>query len=403
MRRFTIIGAFFIALFSFAFETCGSSLALRQLVHNGSYLVADTPAKLRYREHELFIPASTIKILTALVALETLGENFRFTTRCYMDTTGNLYIQGFGDPFLTSEAVTSLVKELQEKGLGQVNRLFLDASSFNLQGETASNTHSFNPYDAPNGGLAVNFNSLPLQVDQNGQVSSGEIQTPLLPMMRKYLNTLFSPGHHRINIDYLTPDSKLPAPLQYTGELFSAVLHTHNIEVQNGFTAGLVPAELSPILIYQNEKTLAEIVQACLKYSNNFIANQLFLFCGMQDRSGPATWEKARLFFTEFAHQKLQLSPDEIHIIEGSGISRENRISSSAMVRILERFRPWAPLLEKRGSTLLKSGTLQDVYCYSGYFSNPTSLVPFVIFLNQKQNSRDKLLQGLKSNHISAQ
>ena len=93
----------------------------------------------------------------------------------------------------------------------------------------------------------------------------------------------------------------------------------------------------------------------------------------------------------------LTLSPKHISVQDGSGLSRHNRISAVALVTILERFRPYSSLLNQQDGVLLKSGTLQGVYCYGGYFTDSEELVPFAILLNQKENTRDELLKRLYS------
>src|SRR6476620_7996938 len=50
-----------------------------------------------------FVPASVAKIVTAWLAMEVLGGDYRFETRFYLDGNGVLYIRGGGDPFLISE------------------------------------------------------------------------------------------------------------------------------------------------------------------------------------------------------------------------------------------------------------------------------------------------------------
>lgn len=376
------------------------STTLRPLVHNGSYGVAGTAPPLRYREHDLFIPASTIKILTSLAALELLGKNFHFETHLFLDEKKNLFIKGFGDPFLTSETLLLIAQKLQNQDLHQINRLLLDASVFSLNGKTASKDNSANPYDAPNGALAVNFNSLPIHISENGRISSGEPQTPLLPLMVER-GSVMVPGKHRLNINSSITNGSLPASLRYTGELFTAQLQSKGIITKNGFAIEKVPPDLSPILVYRNEMVLEEVIRACMKYSNNFIANQLFLLCGMHAYNSPATWQKGRAFIAEYTKHQLHLPPDQIDIWEGSGISRKNRISTAAMLRILEHFKPYANLLNRQNSWLIKSGTLNGVYCYGGYFTTSAGLESFAIFLNQQQNTRDELLQMLYRRYLN--
>ncbi len=370
-----------------------ASPGLKPFIDNGGYCVKDGTDLLKSRDQDLFIPASTLKILTSLIALEQLGD-YRFETHFFLDKENNLYIKGYGDPFLTSEAILTIGENLARLGIRQVGSLFLDDSAFALNGETAGDEISANPYDAPNGALAVNFNALPVQISGDATISSGEAQTPLIALMAE-AGAKLPPGRHRINVDTLSQAGQISPSLRYTGELFIVQFQKIGIDVQKGYRRGVVPNGLKPIYIYQGAKTLEEIVRACLKNSNNYIANQLFLACGAKSFGFPATWEKSRKTFALFIDKVLQLHPNQITVREGSGLSRQNRISPAALITILDHFRPYSALLNRKNNALLKSGTMEGVYCYVGYFPEKNTLIPFAILLNQAKNNRIKVLEIL--------
>jgi len=58
------------------------------------------------------VPASTLKVLTALTAFYYLGSDYRFRTDFYQDKAGNLKVKGHGDPLLISEAIEELAVAL---------------------------------------------------------------------------------------------------------------------------------------------------------------------------------------------------------------------------------------------------------------------------------------------------
>jgi serine-type D-Ala-D-Ala carboxypeptidase/endopeptidase (penicillin-binding protein 4) len=369
---------------------------MHRLIINGGYMVADDGKTQRHRENEPFIPASTLKILTGLVALERLGLAYRFETHFFLDRQNNLYIKGFGDPLLTSETLLEIGIKLRTMGIERLHSLCLDDSVFDLRDETASEENSAKSYDAPNSALAVNFNAVALQVSERGEVTPGEPETPPLPLMRELGRGLPLGSHHRLNINTLPPLPEKPATLRYAAELFSAQLQRAGIVIQQTWTVRKAPDGLQPILIHQSRAALDEIVSECLKYSNNFIANQLFLACGAHAYGLPATWEKARKTFTDYAATTLGLAPDNLTIVEGAGLSRQNRLSAAGLIQILNRFKPYATLLHPRDAVPLKSGTLTGVYCYAGYFPKDENLIPFAILLNQTPNTRNELLQELQ-------
>lgn len=390
---FTMVLLLFLLLQSSI--SCGSATA-EKFIMNGGYIVENNGGTMKYREQELFVPASTLKILTSLVTLEKLGQRYRFKTHFFLDDQKNLYIKGYGDPFLTSEVIFTIGKKLSELGIDKIGTFFLDDSAFALNGETASIENSENPYDAPNGALAVNFNALPVLVKRNGNVSSGESQTPLIPLMTEAGLSL-PPGHHRINVDTLSRNGQLPPSLRYAAELFISQFRLAGISMQGSYKKVKVPKGLRPVYIHYGEKSLEEIIKACLKNSNNYIANQLFLVCGAQSFGLPATWDKSRKTFALYVEEHLQLNPDQIYVKEGSGLSRQNRISPSALIAILDHFKPYSRLLKRKRDILLKSGTMKDVYCYAGYFPQDNGLTSFAILLNQTNNNREKVLRALYS------
>jgi D-alanyl-D-alanine carboxypeptidase/D-alanyl-D-alanine-endopeptidase (penicillin-binding protein 4) len=379
----------------FAAHPARAQDSILRLIKNGGYMIEDGSGQHQYRENELFIPASTLKILTSLVALEFLGPDYRFETHIFLDGKGNLYIKGYGDPLLTSETLLEIGNRLSQMGIRQLQSICLDDTAFDLRGETASEENSAKSYDAPNGALAVNFNTVSLMISEKGRISSSESQTPLLPLMREIGNGL-APGLHRLNINTLPSQPGKSSTLRYTGELFTAQLQGSGILIRNSWKIQLAPSHLQPILIHRSRANLGEIIQECLKYSNNFIANQLFLACGTHTYGLPATWEKSRKTFVKYAATPLGLTKGTLVMMEGAGLSRQNRISPAAFIQVLNRFKPFATLLSPRDTIPLKSGTLTGVYCFAGYFPKDEMLTPFVILLNQTENNRNQLLKELQ-------
>ncbi len=388
-----------LMLFSIISTFCHQSAFAQEseqlLITNGGYVVADGSGRHQYRENELFVPASTLKIITSLVALEFLGPEYRFETHIFLDRQGNLYIKGYGDPLLTSEILLEIAGKLSEMGIRQLSSINLDDNAFDLRGETASEENSARSYDAPNGALAVNFNAVTLLVSKKGKIRSGEPQTPLLPLMRE-IGANLAPGAHRLNINVLPAQPGKTSALRYVGELFTAQLQKAGITVRRPWKIQTTPVHLKPILIHRSPENLEEIIKDCLKYSNNFTANQLFLACGIHHtHSLPATWEKSRQAFNNYLATTLNLPKGLVVMMEGAGLSRQNRISPTTFIKVLNRFKPYASLLSLRETIPLKSGTLTGVYCFVGYFPTGDTLTPFAILLNQPENTRNLLLKEL--------
>lgn len=374
-----------------------------RLIQHGGYVVTrNGNIVARRNASRPFIPASTIKLATSLAALHFLGPDYRFSTRFYLDSNQDLIIEGGGDPFLVGESIADIAKELHRQGLNAIRNIILDDSAFQLSGNADGAGSSTNPYDAPNGALAVNFNSLPLLVHQNGTIQSAEPQTPFIPLMKE-AGTPLPHGQYRINIGSLPKKTGLSLPLRYVGELFTALFRQEGIVATGTIRKGPVTDTSRLMYTYQSGKTVQELIEANLRFSNNFIANQLFLACGMQQKGRPATWEKARTVVLHYLRTTLKLNNDQLTLVEGSGLSRKNRITPMAMIRLLDHFKPYRHLLPLHQQTPVKTGTLSGVFCLVGYFQQNGHPDPFVIFLNQKKNNRDQLFQTLYHHYLNSQ
>src|SRR5262245_51558156 len=92
----------------------GAKEKVAALAPSGLVLVMDADGNelVAQNADEPFVPASVTKIVTAWLALEVLGGDYRFQTRFYLDSKRVLYVRGGGDPFLISEELARLATEL---------------------------------------------------------------------------------------------------------------------------------------------------------------------------------------------------------------------------------------------------------------------------------------------------
>lgn len=364
------------------------------LLDKGGYAVQRQGRLLSSRNAEQpFVPASILKIATGLAALHILDPGYRFTTDFYLNRENDLYIRGSGDPFLISEEVALILDRLQELGVREINDIVLDDTAFQLSEPADGAGRSDNPYDAENSALAVNFNTVHFTKAADGTVRSAEPQTPTVPLMAE-LGKDMEPGTYRLNISTAAAGQEVIA--RYAGELFRGLQQKKHIAGSGGIRLGPVPAGLTPVYEHRSTVTVRDGLERLLLYSNNFIANQFFLVCGMTRFGPPATWQKGRAALQEFMQEEMGLGSGEISMTEGSGLSRQNRITVQAMLLILDRFKPYASLLPRTSKDhqdiLVKSGTLSWVYSFAGYFIHDSSLDGFVLILNQENNTRDRLL-----------
>ncbi len=370
-----------------------------QLVKNGSVTVAsDKWILYRYpsKQNSLLVPASVQKYATALAALHYFGSQFRFSTDFYMDQNNELGVRGHGDPFLVSEEWQKIAEKLSDipsvpkKSEG----LFFDTSLFQENIQIPGIKYSLNPYDAINGALVVNFNTVYLKVAKNGSIFSAEEQTPLTPFA-KQLGKKMPSGTHRVSIPQ-------DSGFAYAGELLQTIFLRQGLSFKNR-KVSLRKVSSAGKLVYRhyNNLNLQDVIAGMMLYSNNFTANQLLLTAGMKRFGSPASLKKGRLAVEGYLKKVLGISSDQFRIAEGSGISKKNRLTPDAVLLLLKAFLPYQHLLPREKNIPYKTGTLRGVYSMAGYLSTSDPLY-FVILLNQQKNHREKIRDILLKTDFSS-
>ena len=339
-----------------------------------------------------FVPASVTKIVTAWLAMEVLGGDYRFETRFYLDDKRVLYVRGGGDPFLISEELAPLATELVAAvGKEPITGIVLDASYYpsNLRIPGIEDTDE--AYNALNSALAVNFNTVNA-VRSGNTVRSAEKQTPITPLAITQFRLRGPNGKGRIS---LSQDPTVS--LQYAGELIAAFIARAGGSVKGKISTGTVPAGLKPVYVHRQSRTLSKILRQLLLASNNYIANQVFLEIGGQRLGGPVSLEKSLQVANEMlAAHGLAAA---IHLEEGSGISRNNRFTARGLAKVLELFAPHAALLHGRDGGRNKTGTMEGVSTLAGYADTSShGRVRFVIALTSNDGEmRFRLLRTIES------
>ena len=370
----------------------GAKERVRALAPNGIVYVIDEQGNVLINQNadKPFVPASVAKVVTAWLAMEVLGPDYRFKTYFYLDENRVLYVRGGGDPMLVSEELALLAPALVEAiGTEPITGMVLDPSYYPEKVEIPGIENNSRSYNALNSALAVNFNTIN-GVRRGNNVVSGEKQTPITPLAISQFKARGPKGRGRIS---LAKDPDLS--LLYAGELLEAFIEQAGGKVEGDITIGPVPPGLQPVYVHLQSRTLAAIINLLLIGSNNYIANQVFLEIGAARYGGPVSLEKSLKVANEMlAHHGLQ---DDIYMEEGSGLSRGNRFTAQGLARVLDLFVTYAELMQGRDGGANKTGTMSGIRTLAGYADTANhGRIRFVIALKGGGRLRYSVLKAIE-------
>ena len=383
-------------------------------------LVADAdgvqPPRVSHRADVAVNPASVAKLATTVAALELLGPAFTWSTPVYLDGPvrdgtlhGDLYIKGSGDPKLVAERLWLLLRRVEGLGIKFIaGDIVLDRSAFTATpGDPAAfDGEPLRPYNVAPDALLVNFRSLVLTFTPQAGQARVHMEPPLagvrvpatVPLSgvacsdwRGGLKPDFSdPARIRFAGSYPTACGERAWPLAYVdppafaGRAVAGIWHEIGGRLGGRVREGQVPAALAPAFEWQSPG-LAEIVRDVNKFSNNVMAQQLFLTLSLQQQ-GTGTLEGSREVLRRWWRDRVGGSGVPT-FGNGSGLSREERISAQQLGTLLQL--AWrSPLMPELLSSLplagvdgtmrrarggavglahLKTGSLRDVAGVAGY------------------------------------
>ncbi|MBT2336042.1 D-alanyl-D-alanine carboxypeptidase/D-alanyl-D-alanine-endopeptidase [Variovorax paradoxus] len=387
-------------------------------------LVADAdglrPPRLAWRTQVPVNPASIMKLVTTYAALDLLGAAYSWSTPVYVDGTvsngvlnGNLYIKGQGDPKLVLERAWLLLRRVQGLGITSVSGdIVLDRSAFDntIENDPAAfDGEPLRPYNASPDALLVNFKSVNMifTPDRGGQLARVSYEPPLASVSMQPTVAL-APGECGDWRAALKPDFSDPNRIRFLGALPAACgekswavayadPRTYGLRAIGGMWAemggrvggqmrdGRVPAGLRPVFEF-GSPPLSEVVRDINKYSNNVMAQQVFLTLGLTQKNR-GSFEASRSALGQWWRERIGTGEAPPVFDNGSGLSRDERISAAALGRMLQV--AWrSPLmpelvsslpamgvdgtLRKRalrsgGAAHLKTGSLRDSAGMAGY------------------------------------
>ena len=414
---------------------------------------APTP-RLAHRANAEMNPASVMKLITTSAGLSILGPDFTWRNRIWVDAPivdgvlqGNLYVKGSGDPKLVLERLQNLLQEILRKGIKEVKGdIILDGSVFDLPPQSAASfdDEPLRPYNVAPQGLLLNFNAMLFKFSPDpalgiakieGEPPLANVQWPTTVSLssgpcqdwRSQLRADFSQaesirfqgaypascGEQKWPVAYIQPHTFAPRMVQ-------AMWAQAGGRLKGQVRIGLTPPQ-AKLWHEAPSLPLTDIVADINKFSNNVMAQQLFLTLSSQQ--GPGNFEASRQIVLRWWQQKL---PNQVLpvIDNGSGLSREERSSALALSELLvwaansnfstelqnslaiagvdgtvSRLKDRAPKSLAIGRARLKSGSLRDVASLAGYVDGLSGQrYVFVVMINHPnanaaRTAFDKLLE----------
>ena len=349
-----------------------SALDIRQIPADSiSIYVADVDSGevvLSWRDGEPRNPASTIKLLTTLVSLDILGPAYRWKTEVYAEgeiseeiLDGDLLLKGYGDPFLVTERVWQMLRNIRHSGIREITGdLKIDDSYFEV-GEydpAAFDRQPLRAYNVSPNALLMNFKVVRywFEPDEKNGVVSVRLEPPL-DNLRVENRLGLRPGSCRgyqrgIKItangpvDQVTFSGRFPEGCkryamdrtalshnEFVYGLFRSLWRESGGVFDGGWQNVVVEDDAEPVLTFDSVP-LSEMIARVNKHSNNVMARQLLYTLSAEVSGSPGTEEGGKQVIAEWLKEN-QLESCSLAIENGAGLSRNSRITAQGMGSLL--------------------------------------------------------------------
>ena len=401
--------------------------ALGVMVVDAAPALSGKPSPLlSYRANAYMNPASVMKLVTTYAGLELLGPSYTWNTPVYVDGTvangvlaGNLIMQGRGDPKLVMERLWLLLRRVQGLGIRTITGdILLDRSAFVISAQNPADFDGepLRPYNASPDALLINYKSVVMTFVPNlvaGTVAVGfeppmaNLQVPASVALaagrdcgdyRAALQADFS-DPFRISFKGSYPggcgEKVWPVayadPASYAERAVLGMWQEMGGRLGGRVREGRAPAGLKSAF-EMTSPPLSDVVRDINKYSNNVMAQQVFLTLSLQQGPGPGNNEASRTLVRTWWRDRIG-DADQPVMDNGSGLSRQERVTPQGLARMLQTAYVSGVMPElmaslpiagvdgtarrtasrsSQGWAHLKTGTLRDSTALAGYVHTPS-------------------------------
>jgi len=315
-----------------------------------------------------FNPASAIKLLPSLAALEILSPAHQWWTNVYRTgpvrdgvLEGNLHIEGGGDPYLTVESFWALLKSVRAAGIDAIaGDIVLDQRVYDLEthDRAAFDDKPYRVYNGPAGGLMVNFWAVRFTISANEDgvhvdafpdsdrlkiVNNVKHSTGQCTRARRYVSYRVRVREEAVTASFSGELSRRCSPIvmtravipveRYAAYVVPGLWRDAGGRLEGPVTAGPVPEDAEKVHSHPS-RTLAEVVRATNKFSNNMMARHLLLSLASGDGKAAAGVDDGIRALRDWL-QVRGIDVPGLRLDNGAGLSRETRISALGMANVL--------------------------------------------------------------------
>lgn len=354
--------------------------------------------KIEWQAEQPMNPASLFKLLTTSAALDLLGPAYTWKTQVWLDgpvhdgvLEGSLVLRGGGDPTLVEERIWLLLRRVRQLGVEEVRGdIVLDRSLFSpAEGSPADfDGEPLKPYNVRPDALLLNYGSVVYTFvpQASAGIARVAVDPPLagvtvdgsVPLSdapcadwRGQLKASFGPVvHFAGRYPAACGERAWPVasaePREYASRLLQAMWRESGGVLRGTVREGLSPTK-PPSFVFASPP-LADVVREINKYSNNVMAQQVFLTLGAE-RGGIGRLAAGREVLQQWLVDRLPPEAVAGGVIDnGAGLSRDQRVSAKLLSELLQ----WAwrsPVMSELMSSLPRGGedgTLQRVQAPAG-------------------------------------
>ncbi len=340
-----------------------------------------------HNEEKQMRPASNAKLITTMAALETLGTGFTFETKVFK-RGGDLVIAGNGDPYLVSERLWLLARDIARSGIKKVRSIRINNTAFE---RTYTGLREFEgsgePFTALVSPTALNFNSLEVHVipgpDQKARLEAGPLENPYAVLKNQVkvtkgygknitIKPLGLSGNRQSFLVGGSIGSKagpvivystVASPEAHFAAGMAALLRREGIEVEREFGGLDYSTDLKEEeqVAKLESLPLHDLVRLFNLYSNNFMTEEVFL--ALSGQEGAASVEKSKRKVTDFLKRHPSCLGSKLE--NGSGLHWDTRMSANCFVETIQNdYREFLGFADLLGSLPSggQTGTLKHRY-----------------------------------------